>query len=104
MVQKNEVLTREDNGISLISRTGTATQKDYLTITETEIPANTIKQARTFDVVDKTRAGRTTPRLMNTLAKVVHWLNHLGSGKIDESHLESRHNIYHNVKINDIRF
>ncbi len=102
MTQKNEVLTGEANRISLISARRTTTQEDYLTITEREIPVNTTEQTWISEVGDKTRAGRATPRLVNTLAKITKWLNHLGSGKIDDSYLESRHNIHHNFRINGI--
>lgn len=104
MIHKNDVLTREDNCISLISTKRTTTQQDYLTITEGETRVNTIEQSWIVEVEEKTRVGRTTPRLVNTLVEIMKWLKHLGSGKIDESRLESRHNIHHNFRVNDIRF
>jgi len=103
MTQKNEVLTREDNRIPLISTKRTITQEDYLTITEREMPVNTTEQTWIFEVSEKTRVSRTTPKLVNTLVKIIKWLNHVGSGKIDDSCLESRHNIHHNFRINGIR-
>jgi len=102
MIQKNEVSTREDNRISLISTRRTTTQEDYLTITEREIPANTTEQTWIFEVGEKAGVGRTSPKLVDTLVKVIKWLYHLGSGKIDNSCLESRHNIHHNFRIKGI--
>jgi hypothetical protein len=102
MVQKNEVLTQEDNRISLISTRRTTTQEDCLTITERELPVNTTEQAWIFEVGEKTRAGRTIPKLVNIFAKIIKWLNRLGSGKIDDSRLESRHNIHHNFRTKGI--
>jgi hypothetical protein len=102
MIQKNEVLTLAENRISFISTRQTAMQEDYLTIAEREMPVNTTEQTWIFEVGEKTRVGRTTPRLVNTLANIIKWLNHLGSGKIDESRLESRQNIHHNFRINGI--
>ncbi|MDH4068505.1 MAG: hypothetical protein OEU97_06235 [Dehalococcoidia bacterium] len=102
MVQKNEVLTQEDNCIPLICRKRTAAQEDCLAITEREIPMNAIEQTCMFEVGEETRVGRTSPMLVDTLVKVTKWLNHLGSGKIDGSRLQSRHNIHHNFKINGI--
>jgi len=104
MIQNGEVLTREANRISLISTTRPATQEDYLTVAEREIPVNTIEQTWIFEIGEETRIGGTTPTLANTLVRIVKWLNHLGSGKIDDSCLESRHNIHHNFRINGIRF
>ena len=102
MVQKNEVLTREDNRIPLVCRKRTAAQIDCLAIEEREIPMNTIEQTCMFEAGEETRVGRTSPMLVDTLVKVTKWLNHLGSGKIDGSRLQSRHNIHHNFKINGI--
>jgi len=102
MTQKDEVLTREGNRISLISRTRTTTQEDHLPITEREIPVNTTEQTWIFEVGEKTRVSRTIPKLVNTLVKTMKWLNHLGSGKIDDSCLESRQNIHHNLTMKGI--
>jgi len=102
MVQKNEVLTLEKNGISLISTGGTTMQEGYPIVTEIQIPASTTERTRIFEVGAETRVSRTTPGLVNTLVKVIKWLNHLGSGKIDDGCLESRHNIHHNFRINGI--
>jgi hypothetical protein len=103
MIQSSEVLTREDNRISLVSARRTTTQEDYLAIAEMEIPVNTIEQSWIFEAGEKARVGRTTPELVNTLVKIIKWLNHVGSGKIDDCCLESRHNIHHNLRINGIR-
>jgi hypothetical protein len=102
MTQKNEVLTREGNRIPLISTRRTTKQEDYLTVTEGEIPVNATEQTWIFEVGEKTRFRRTTPKLVNTLVKTMKWLSHLGSGKIDDNCLESRHNIHHNFRIKGI--
>ena len=99
MIQKNEVLTQEDNSISLSCTKRTTTQEDHPTITERQIPVNTTKQTWIFEVGEKTRVSRTTPKLVNTLVKIIKWLNHLGSWKIDDSCLESRQNTHHNLTI-----
>ena len=104
MTQKNEVLTREANRISLICTRRATTQEDCLTMTEREIPVDTIEQTCVFEVGEETRVGRTTPKLLSTLVKTIKRLNHPGSGIIDESRLESRHNIHSNFRANDIRF
>lgn len=82
----------------------TTRQEDYLAIAEMEIPVNMSEQTWIFAVGEMTRVDRTTPRLANTFVKIVNWLNHLGSRRIDECRLEARHNIHHNVKMNGIRF
>jgi hypothetical protein len=102
MIQRNEVLTREDNRISLISTKSRTTQEDHLTITEREILVSTTEQTWIFEVGEKTRVGRTTPKLVNALVKIIKWLNHVGSGKIDDSLLEARHNIHHNFRVKGI--
>ena len=102
MIQKKEVLIQEDNRIPFISTKRTITQEDHPTITERKIPVNTTEQTWIFEVGEKTRVSRTTPKLVNTLVKIVKWLNHLGSGKIDDSRLESRQNIHHNLTIKGI--
>jgi hypothetical protein len=104
MIQNSEVLTREDNPISLVSARRVTTQEGYLAIAERAIPVNTIEQSWIFEVGEETRPGRTTLRFVDTLANVARWLNHLGSGRIDDSCLEARHNIHHNFKMNGIRF
>jgi hypothetical protein len=100
MVQNSKVLTREANPISLISTEPATTLEDYPVITEREVPMSTIEQTWIFEVEEETPVGRTTPKSVNTLVKIVKWLNHLGSGKIDDSCLESRHNIHHEFRIN----
>jgi hypothetical protein len=102
MTQENEVLTREGNCISLICATRTATQGECLTITERETPVNAIEQTWIFEVGQETRVGRTTPKLVNTLAKTIKWLSHVGSGRIDDSRLEARHNVRHNSRAKGI--
>jgi hypothetical protein len=102
MVQKNELLTREDNRISLIATRRATTQEDYPTVTERELPVNTTEQTWISEAGEKTRAGRTIPKLVSTFAKIIKWLNRLGSGKIDDSRLESRHNIHHNFRTKGI--
>jgi hypothetical protein len=102
MIQKNEVLTQEDNSISLSCTKRTTAQEDYPTIIEIKIPVNTTEQTWIFEIGEKTRVSRTTPKLVNTVVKIIKWLNHLGSGKIDDSCLESRQNIHHNITIKGI--
>ena len=102
MIQNSEVLTREKNRISVISAGGTTMQESYLAVTERAIPVNAISQTWIFEVGEKTLVSRTTPQLVNTLLKVVKWLNHVGSGEIDDSCLESRHNIHHNFRMKGI--
>jgi hypothetical protein len=102
MTQKNEILAREDNRISIISIGGATMQEDYAAITAREMPVNTIEQTWIFETGEKTDVGRATPELANALVKITKRLGHLGSGRIDESGLESRHNIHHNFRINGI--
>jgi len=102
MMQKNEVLTREDSHISLISTKRLTMQEDYPIITEREMPVNTAEQTWIFEVGEKARVSWTTARLVNTLAKIIKWLSYVGSERIDDSCLESRHNIHHNFRVNRI--
>ena len=102
MIQKNEVLTRKYNRIALISTKRTTTQENHPPIVERNMPVNTTEQTWIFEAEDKTRASGTTPKLVNTLVKIIKWLSHLGSGKIDDSYLESRQNIHHNITIKRI--
>jgi hypothetical protein len=102
MVQNSEVLTREDNGIALVSARRTTTQQDYLTVTVGEMPVSMTEQTWISEVGEKARVGTTTPGLVNTLVKIAEWLAHLGGGRIDDSYLEARHNIHHNFRINGI--
>ena len=103
MTQKNEVLAREGNRISLIPTTLTTIQEDCAAIAEREMPVNPIEPTCVFDVGEEIRVGRTSPRLLTTLARIIERLKRVGSRKIDDSHLEARHNIHHNVRINGIR-
>jgi hypothetical protein len=102
MIQKNEVLTREDNCISVISTKRATTRRAHRTIAERKIPVNTIEQTCIFQVREEICAIRTTPRIVNTLVKIMKWLSHLGSGKIDDSCLESRQNMHYNITIKRI--
>jgi hypothetical protein len=104
MIQSGEALTGEANRISLVSARPTTTQEGHLTITERELLVSTTEQTWIFEVEEKTRVGRTTLKLVDTLVKIIKWLNHVGGGKIDDSCLEARHNIHHNFRINGIRF
>lgn len=104
MIQSSEALTRVDNRISLVSARRIATQEDCLVVTEREIPADAMEQTWIFGVGQVTRVSRINPGLANAFLKIVDWLNHLGSERVNDSHLEARHNIHHNVKINGIRF
>jgi hypothetical protein len=102
MTQKNRVLTQEENCISLISTKRTTTQEDHPTSAERKIPVNTTEQTWIFEGGEKTRVSRTTTKSVNILVKIIKWLNHVGSGKIDDNYLESRHNIHHNITIKRI--
>jgi hypothetical protein len=102
MIQKNKVLTTEDSRISPICARRTTAQEDCLAITERELPMNTTEETWIFEVGEKICVGRTTPKLVNTLVKVIKWLNHLGSGRVDDIYLESRHNIHDNPRIKGI--
>jgi hypothetical protein len=102
MMQNSEVLAGEANRISLVSARRTTMQEDYLAVTERAIPVNAISQTWIFEDGKESPVDRTTPQLVTTLWKVVKWLNHVGSGKIDDGCLESRHNIHHNFRINGI--
>lgn len=102
MVQKNGVLTREDNRISLSSARRVAVQQHRPAYQEREIPVDTIEQTWVFEVEEMTSVGTTTSRLVNTFLKIVNWLSHVGAGKVDDSRLESRHNIRQNFRAKDI--
>jgi hypothetical protein len=102
MIQRSEVLAREANRPSLVSARRTITPEDYLTIAETAIPVSTTEQTWIFEVGEQTQVDRMAPGLVNPFMKIVKWLNHIGSGKIDDSCLELRHNIHHNFRINGI--
>lgn len=95
MVQPKEVLTREEDHISLISTTRTAIQRDCLTVKEREVSIDTTEQTWIFGIGDKTPVGTTGPKSVNTLARIIRWLNRVGSGIIDDNCLEARHNIGH---------
>jgi hypothetical protein len=103
MMHSSEVPAGQASRISLGSARRTTAQLDYPVIAETAIPVNVTEQAWIFKLGEEIRVGRTTPRLVNALVKIMKWLNHLGSGKIDDSHLESRYNIPHNFRTNGIR-
>jgi hypothetical protein len=104
MIENAKALTGEANRISLISAGRVATLEDYPVIAERRIPVTTMEQGWTFEVEKKTPAGRTTPRLVSTLAEIINWLSHPGSGRINDRCLESRRNIYDSLTINRIRF
>jgi hypothetical protein len=102
MVQKNEVLTREDNRVSLSAARRVAVQQHYPAHREREMPTNAAVQIWTFEVGEVTGLGRTILRLLNTFLKIVNWLNHVGAGKVDDRHLQSRHNIRQNFRAKGI--
>ena len=104
MVENSEVLARGANRISLVSVRQATTQEDYLAIAERALPVGAIEQIWIFGVGDTTRIGRKTSKLANIFLGIVNWLNHLGGRKIDESRLEARHSVHHNVKTNGVRF
>ena len=102
MVQKNGVLTGEDNRISLNSARRVAVQQHRPAYQEREIPVDTIEQTWIFEVEEVTSVGRTTSRLARTFQRIVNWLSHVGAGKVDDRHLESRHNIRQNFRAKGI--
>ena len=102
MIQKHEVLTQEDNSISPIYTKRITMQEGHLTVSERKIPVNATEQTWIFDVEGKSRVSRTIPKFVNTLVNIMKWLNHLGSGKIDDSHLNSRQNNGYNFRIKGI--
>jgi hypothetical protein len=102
MIQNSEVLTREANRISLVSARQATTQEDYPAIAEMEIPMSATEQTWIFEAGEKARAGRATFKSVNTMVNIIKWLSRVGTGKIDDRHLEARHNIHHNVRINSI--
>lgn len=104
MKQNSEVLTREDNRISLACARSITRQEGYLAIAQRAIPANAIEQTWMLDAGEKTRVSRATPRFVSTLAEVIGWLSHLGSGRMADNRLESRHHIYDSLTMNRIRF
>ena len=104
MIQKNEVLTREDNCISVISTKRATPRRAHRTIMERKMPMGTTEQTCIYEVGEKTQVSGTTPNLVNTLVKIIKWLSHLGSGKVDDSCLESRQNMHHNITIKRIGF
>lgn len=77
-------------------------QEGYPIVTKIQIPVNATERTRIFEVGEETPVSQATPGLVDTLVKVMKWLNHVGSGKIDDSCLEARHNIHHNFRINGI--
>ena len=102
MVQNSEVLTGKVNRLSLIS-TGKATAlEDYPVIAERELVVNMTEQSRIVE--EKIRVSRATPGLVSTLAEIINWLSHLGTGRIHDRCLESRHHIYQSLTLNRIRF
>jgi hypothetical protein len=102
MTQRNVVLKREDNCISVISTKRTTTRRTHRTIMDRKIPMNATEQICIFEVGKETRVSGTTPNLVNTLVKIIKWLSHLGSGKIDDALLESRQKSHHNPTIKGI--
>lgn len=104
MIQNSRALTEGTNPISLISTGRATTLEDYPVIVGRRIPMSTIEQGWTFEAEEQARASRTTLGFVSTLVKTIDWLSHLGSGRIHDGRLESRHNIYHNLTTNRLRF
>ena len=102
MVQKNEVLTREDNRVSLSSARRMAVQQHYPAYREREVTVKTTEQTWILEVEEMTSVGRTTSRLVNTFLQIVNWLSHVGAGKVADRYLESRHNIRQNCRAKGI--
>ena len=97
MIQKNEVLTREGNRISITSAKQTTAQADRSIIPDRELPVNTTEQTRRLKLREENRVGRATPKSRSFLVEIIEWLYYLGSGKIDDALLESRQNNHHNL-------
>lgn len=97
MAQRSEVLTREDNRISIISAKQTTAQADRPIIADRELPVNTTEQTWRPKVREETRVERATPKLRSFLVEIIEWLYYVGSGKIDDALLESRQNSRHNL-------
>jgi hypothetical protein len=104
MVQSSQVLTKEANRISFVPAGSAATLEDYPVIAGGRIGMSTMEQAWTFEVEKKTPVGRTTPRLVGSLAEIINWLSHLGTARTHDRCLESRRNVYDSLTINRIRF
>lgn len=102
MVQKNEVLTPEDNRVSLSSARWMAVQQHCPAYREREMPVKTTEQTWIFEIEERPRLRRTAPNLAHTFLKIVNWLNHAGAGKVDDRHLESRHHIRQNFRAKGI--
>jgi len=102
MLGKNEVLTREDNRVSLRSARRVAAQQHYPAYREREMPVKTTEQTWVFEIEKVTSVGRTTSRLVNTFLRIANWLSHVGAGRVDDRHLESRHNIHQNFRAKGI--
>jgi hypothetical protein len=97
MIQKNEVLTREDNRTSTISAKQTTAQADPPIIADRKPRVNTTEQTWRLKLCEETRVGRATPKLRSFLVEIIQWLYYLGSGKIDDALLESRQKNHHNL-------
>ena len=100
MAQKNGVLTREDNRISLDCAKRATMQEDYQAVMEQEMPVDRIEQTWIFEIGEKARVARTTPKFGSFLVEIIKWLYHLGSGRIDDSLLEARYKTPHNIEPN----
>jgi hypothetical protein len=100
MAQNRELLTRETNPISLVS-TRAGTLERYPVATERRMPMSTTGQSWTLQVAERIPVSD-IPERVNPLLKIVKRFNRLGSGTINESRLESRHNIPQNFRINGI--
>jgi hypothetical protein len=72
-------------------------QEDYGAIMEREMPVNRIEQTWILEVEEEARVGRTTPKSGSFLVEIIRWLYHLGSGRTDDSLLEARYKIHHNI-------
>ena len=102
MIQKNGVLKREDNCISSICTRPATVLEDYPAITVSSVPGDMIEQTCISEVGEEICVIRTTPNVVNTLVKIIKRLSHLGSGKLNDSSLESRQNMHHNITIKRI--
>jgi hypothetical protein len=100
MVQSSQVLTTgEAHRIPLVSARRATTQEDYLTVAEREAPMSTTGQTWIPEAAEKTTVNRMTVGQVNPFARIVNWLNYLGTRRADDSYLKSRQNIPRNFGI-----
>ena len=100
MIQNSRVLTREANPIPLISAAQATTQAEYLAVAKREVLMSTMQQTWRLEIAKSAPVSGVTVERVNPLLRIADWFNRVGSGTINESHLESRHNVAQNFRIN----